>query len=289
MRTRIFFFAIIVVSLLLTIPSYAQTEEELVNKFLKRAEKNQIKKVGYLIIQGSFGRLNRDNDYNYFTGHVSPLMATAAGDPVSIDGIYNSKEFYLGFGLLTSPKSSAQVGLTYWLKMGSKDVGNYDLTSLNLEDTDVRTDFDLSSQIQVYGFSGSYDHYLINGPDKFGILNKAALKVGGGAGLYFAKWDLWDGYSGFNLSTQAASTVEGNLTGTAPGFSAHVSAEYPIKMGGLILEGTLNYQYLNFTKMKWYNSSNEEVVAGYNFSGDRVELNLSGPRAQFGLKRYFCW
>ncbi|MEE9441232.1 MAG: hypothetical protein V3V99_01000 [candidate division Zixibacteria bacterium] len=289
MRSRLLFLAILAVSLLLAIPSFAQTEEELVNKFLKKAEKNQIKKVGYLIIQGSYGRLNSDNDYNYFTGRVSPLMATATGGPVSIDGIYRSKEFYLGFGILTSPKSSAQVGLTYWLKMGSKEVGNYDLTSLNLEDTDVRTDFDLSSQIQVYGLSGSFDYYLFNRPDKFGILEKAAIKVGGGSGIYFAKWDLWDGYSGFNLNTQTATTIEGNLTGMAPGFSAHVSAEYPIKMGGLILEGSLKYLYLNFAKMKWYNGNNEETVATYNLSGDRVDLNLSGPRAQFGLKRYFCW
>ena len=61
----------------------------------------------------------------------------------------------------------------------------------------------------------------------------------------------------------------------------------PLPVAGLILEASAKYLYLNFGNVTWYNSNDEEVVA--QFYDEQVELDLSGPRAQIGFKRYFAW
>ena len=48
--------------LMLAGSAFGQTEDELVAKFLDKAEKQKTKKVGFLVVNGSFGRLFRDND-----------------------------------------------------------------------------------------------------------------------------------------------------------------------------------------------------------------------------------
>ncbi len=289
MRSIITFLALITFTLLLIVPAMAQTEDELVNRFMNKANKNQIKKVGYVIFHGSYGKLSDDNDYNKYASHVNPYITTATGDPARISGIYRTKEFYLGFGMVTSKKTTAEIGFSYWLKLGTNERGDYDLTSLNLGETELSNDFDLQSQIQVYGLSSQFNYYLFNSPDKYGILKNFALKLGGGGGIYFAKWNLWNGFTGYNLATSELSVIEGSMSGISPGLVASAAAEYPIPVGGLIIEGSVKYLYLNFGKMKWYNDSNEENIVTYSSNDDRVELNLSGPRAQFGIKRYFSW
>jgi len=279
----------VVVSFLLAAPTFAQTEEELVNQFLKKAQRQQIKKVGFLVVNGAWGRLNRDNDYNKFTVRVSPLVSSVDGSTVGIDKLNYSQELFGGFGIMVSPKTSATAGFTYWMKLGSTQTGDLNLSLINMENPDPLYDFDLKSQVQVYGFAGQLDYYLTTPPDPNGNLNNLAFKIGAGAGYYVAQWELWDGFTGFNLSTSEQEVVTGKLTGNAPGFSAQVAAEYPVGLGGLVLEGLARYLYLNFTAMRWYNSNSEEVVATINNSGTRVNLNMSGPRIHLGLKRYFGW
>ncbi|MEZ5359600.1 MAG: hypothetical protein R3F48_12345 [Candidatus Zixiibacteriota bacterium] len=288
---RSFFTYLLVVFLVfvLAVPAMAQTEDELVAKFLKKAEKKQIKKVGYFILQGSYGKLGTNSDYNQFASSVSRYLFSATGESVGIDGIYRSKEFYLGFGLMTSQKTSASVGISYWLKMGSSDNGDYNLTLVNSNDMENRTDFDLKSEVQIYGLSSGFSYYLLNAPDKEGVLHNFALKTNISGGFYFASWNLWEGYTGYNLSTSTSEDIAGKLTGSAPGLSVGLSMEYPTPLMGLVLEGSASYFYLNFSKMKWYNDNNEENVVVYNNDADRVELDFSGPRANFGLKRYFSW
>jgi hypothetical protein len=70
---------------------------------------------------------------------------------------------------------------------------------------------------------------------------------------------------------------------------ANAAAELPLGLAGLVVEAEGRFLYLNFTKMSWYNSSNDEIVATVNNSGAQVELDMSGPRFQLGLKRYFSW
>ncbi len=289
MRSFCTFILIGFLVLLFAVPAMAQTEDELVAKFLNRAEKQQIKKVGYFIVQGSYGKLGTNSSYNEFASDVSPDLFSASGESVGIDGIYRSKEFYLGFGLMTTPKISAMVGLNYWLKMGSKESGDYNLTLVNASDVGDRTDFDLKSEVQIYGFSSGFQYYLFNPPDRYGKLHTIAVKANMSAGYYFASWELWEGYTGYNLSLAAGTDISGKLTGSSPGVSLGLSMEYPTPLAGLVLEGSASYFYLNFTKMKWYNDNNEENIVAFGTENERVELDMSGPRANFGLKRYFSW
>jgi hypothetical protein len=276
-------------SLLLITPTMAQTEDELIAKYLKKAEKKSTKKVGYLVINGSFGRLYRDNDYNKFSNRVSPLVASVGGGDGELEKINKSIEIFGGFGMMASPKTSVEFGFTYWLKQGSTETGDFNLSLVNLDDPLDHYGFELQSEIQIYGFTGGMDYYLSDPPDKDGQLHNLAFKVGGGFGYYFANWELWEGFTGFNLNTSESEIIGNKLTGSAPGFTANVAAEYPIGLGGLVFEAEARYLYLNFTGMNWYNSNNEEVVATVNNSGTKVELDMSGPRIQLGFKRYLSW
>ena len=76
MRSIFAFILVFVLSMLLITPAFAQTEDELVAKFLKKAEKQQVQKVGYIVMNGSLGRLFQDNDYNKFSVRVSPLVSS---------------------------------------------------------------------------------------------------------------------------------------------------------------------------------------------------------------------
>lgn len=288
MRSLFALILVIGMSLLLTVPALAQSEDELVAQFLKKAEKSKVKKVGFFVVNGSFGRLNRDNDYNKFSVRVTPLISSVDGGAIAVDKINSSYELFGGFGVMVSPKSSASLGFTYWLKMGSSQFGDLNLSLVNMNDPNPLYDFELKSQIQVYGITGNADYYLTAPPDSNGQVNGLSLKVGGGFGYYFAGWELWDGFTGLNLITNQPEVIDGKLKGSAPGVSLQIGAEYPISLGGLVLEGTARYLYLNFTSMKWYNSYNEETVATVNQTVP-VELNLSGPRIHVGLKRYFSW
>ncbi len=290
MRSILTFILVVGISILLITPAFAQTEDELVAKFLKKVEKKHNKKVGYLVFNGSMGRLLQDNDYNKMSVRVSPLVSslstTGTGE---IKKLNYSYELFGGFGMMATPKTSVEFGMSYWLKQGSSQTGDFNLSLVNLDDPLDHYSFELNSQVQIYGFSGSVDYYLTSPPDKDGVLSQIALKVGGGAGYYFANWELWEGFAGYNLSTSTPETIGGNLSGSAPGFTANLAAEIPVSLAGLVIEGEARYLYLNFTNIKWYNSSNQEVVATVNNSGAKVELDMSGPRFQIGLKRYFSW
>jgi len=289
MRSKLLYPLILVLSILFIAPAFAQTEDELVAKFLNKAEKKQKNKVGYLVFHGSYGKLSNDNDHNKVAGLVSPLVTGLNGSDGTIKGIYRSKEFYLGFGMMASPKAAFVVGFNYWLEMGSTSNGDFNLALVDPTDTDDHLGFELSSEVQVYGIQTQMEYYLMNQPDEHGILSNFALKANVGAGYYFANWQLWDGFPGYNLSTSSSETIGGKVTGKAPGFSAGISGEMPTGFGGLIVEAGARYEYLNFTKMRWYNDNDEEVVVAYTANADRAELDFSGPRVQFGLKRFFNW
>ena len=270
----------------LTVPAFAQTEKEIVSQYLQKYEKERIKKIGFLVLNGSYGRLNPENDYNNFALRQSSLITDLSGGTEELERVYRSKELFLGFGMMVAKKSAVTVGLNYWLKMGSSNVGDYNI-SLNLSTAEDEYDYELKSEVRVYGFSAHFDQYLINAPDNSGYLNGFALKAGLGVGYYFANWELWDGFAGYNETTGEPEIVNGNLDGSTLGFTVGLSGEMPLPVAGLILEASAKYLYLNFGNVTWYNSNDEEVVA--QFYDEQVELDLSGPRAQIGFKRYFAW
>ncbi|MDD4052595.1 MAG: hypothetical protein PHR28_11950 [candidate division Zixibacteria bacterium] len=293
MRCKCLFPVVLGLSLLLAVPAFSQTEDEVIARFLQKAEKNTVekqqKKVGFVVFNGSYGRLKNMNDYNQFAEGMSPFVTGLNGSYDHIDGIFRSKEFFGGMGYMVTPKFSLTGGFSYWLKMGNTPVGDYDLSLAFPTDTAAHNEFELESEVQVYGISVDAGYYLINPPDNNAVLKAIAVKLSLGTGYYFANWSLWQGYLGYNLSTQDYEEIGGKLTGKAPGIMAGISFEVPLKVAGLVMEGMARYQYLNFGKMKWYNDESEETVVVHQGSQERVKLDLSGPRAQFGLKRYFSW
>lgn len=290
MRSKLFSILILGLAIFLAAPVFCQTEDEIVANFLKKTEKKKTKHtVGFFMINGSYGRLNRDNKYNYFATKVTPLVTSVDGSSTLVADISNTKQFTAAFGFMTSRRTAVSLGFSYWLKLGSSRTGDFNLSLVNTDDPDSHTGFKLNSEVQILGGCANFDYYLSNPPEKDGGLRKLAVKVSAGGGYYKAGWQLWDGCAGYNTTTLQSEAIGGKLTGSAPSATIGISAEYPINFGGLVMEGLLNYTYLNFTNMKWYNSNNEEVVATYNNSGGRVDLNFSGPRVQFGLKRYFSW
>lgn len=293
MRSKYFIPLVIVLSCLLVVPVFGQTEDEIVAKFMKKAEKMRVKKIGFAVIHGSYGRLDNNNTYNQFANQISPQIAGIQGLGAGLPGIYRSKEFFAGFGIMATPQASVTFGFNYWLKLGSDQKGDFNLVLLNAADSVDHLGFDLTSEIQIFGFSSSVDYYLLNPPTKDGILPGFSLKAVLGGGYYFAKWQLWDSFAGNNLDAAVGddpiTVVESKLSGSAPGFTIGMAAEYPLGIAGLVVEGSAIYRYLNFSSMKWYNESDEEIVATYQNDGERVELDFSGPRARLGFKRYFSW
>lgn len=289
MRAKVLTPIILILSILLAVPVMAQTEDELVARFIRKTERKQKKKVGFIVFDGSYGKLANGSSYNNFARSTSPLISSSDGSSTAIDGIYRSKEFFLGFGMMTSPRTSVIIGANYWLKLGSSNTGTFNLSLTNPDDLVDHAGFDLKSEIQVYGMSTRFNYYLLNQPTRTGVLEKVALKLGLGGGYYFARWNIWEGYSGYNVSTSQPEVINGRLSGSSLGFTAGLSAEAPLGFGGLVFEASAKYHYLNFSKMKWYNSNNEETVVAAVNSSDRIDLDFSGPRAQFGFRRYFNW
>jgi hypothetical protein len=295
MRYKCFFPIVLGLSLLLAVPAFSQTEDEIVAKFLKKVEKQKEteginkKQVGFVVFNGSYGRLKNMNDYNKFAEGLSPFITGLNDSYDHIDGIFRSKEFFGGMGFMVAPRLSLTGGFSYWLKMGNTPTGDYNMSLAFPTDTADHNEFDLKSEVQVYGFSADAGYYLFNPPDRNGVLKAIAVKLSIGGGYYFARWSLWQGFVGYNLSTQDYEEIGGKLTGQAPGATAGISFEVPLKVAGLVMEGMARYQYLNFGKMRWYNGESQETVVVYQGTQERVKLDLSGPRAQFGLKRYFSW
>lgn len=275
MRSRLLILLTLAISLASVTPAFCQTEEEVVAKYLKKAEQKREKKIWFVTASGLYGKLSDDNQYNDFR----------ANSATGLDGIYRSKELSVGFGLIAAKNLAVGASVNYWFKLGNEATGDY----VNLTEDPIETvaNTDMKSNLQVYGFTGNIDYFVMNSPDKFGVLRGPALKISVGAGYYFARWELWKGFMGYNLDTETSEEIDDKLTGGAFGGSVGLAAEMPINFGGLVAEGALRYEYLKFSKIKWYNADDQEVVVIGNAVPERVELDLSGPRVQLGLKRYF--
>ena len=272
------FFAVTVVS-----PILAQTEDEIIAQYLKKAEKQRKHQIYFFSCSFAYGKLASQSDYNKFYNHTN--LNVTPGDPLT--GIWRSKQFGADFGMMVSKRASIKLGFEYWMKLGNGSTGDY---NLGVSPLGLQEDFDLRSEVSVYGFSGGFDYYLKNPPDNNGLINTLSVKVGAGAGYYNAKWELWDAASSFNLSTEIPETNNEALTGSAPGISGWVGVDYPIGIFGLLASVNVNYLYLNFDNIRVYNDLNEELYVSFSDNPtDRVDLDFSGLRGKLEFKRYFRW
>ena len=131
---------------------------------------------------------------------------------------------------------------------------------------------------------------MFNPPTVNEQLTKPAVRLGGSVGYYQASWDLWQDYQNLNLATSESEPTNITYKGTGVGFMVNLGGDYPLKWNGLVVGADIGYLMLNFKNVSWYNSQDEEVVATLDgTSAGRVNLDLSGVKGRFEIKRFFSW
>lgn len=257
-------------------------EREIIERYSRKIQKKQTRKLAW--ISGSFtlNRINQNNDYNKFAAYESNNFSNS-----SIKWLDQAKAFSLEYGMRLNDRISWNVSGEYWLKLGENNSGNFSYTPNGGLQTSVT---DMKSEIKTYGVNVGLDYYLSGAPTVEESLSGTALKIGASVGYYVVNWDLWDSYQNLNLATDAPSAGNTTFKGTAPALAIGLGIEKPLKLAGLSAAIDLEYQYMNFQNVAWYNTIDQEVVATYGSSSDtRVDLALSGVRGRVELRRYFSW
>ena len=269
--------AVLAVVFVAPLASAQTSEQDMVNKYLQKAEKKHTYKLGWasLFFQGN--RVNRDNHYNRFAQYVTPQFSSG-----QIDMLDKAFSFGGDFGLVFKQKIAWFVGGEYWLKQGNTISGDIVYNSQTISNP--------SSELKVIGMYTGMQYYVMNAPTPTELLTGLAVRVNGTVGFYSANWELWDEYQNLNLSTSTAESQNTTYKGSAPGFSLGFGVDYPISFWNMAIGADMNYLFLNFDNVAWYNSQDEEIVATYSGTANhRVDLQLSGVRGKIELKRYFSW
>jgi len=262
--------------------SSGETEQDIINRYFKKAEKMHKTKVGWLSGNFMLTRVNRNNDYNSFASGVSSQLSNG-----SIPWIGQQTAFGLEFGMLMKEKWTWGIGGEYWMKFGPNETGDFIYTPLG---GTAQMISNLRSEIKVYGLTTSLQYFVKNAPSDPKSTEGLSLRVGGTLGYYFASWDLWPEYQNLNLATSSTAGTNTTFKGTAPGIWLSFGADHHLGFYGLLLGADFGYQYMNFTNIAWYNSLDQEVVVSYSgLSDGRVDLDLSGFRGKLALKRFFSW
>jgi len=263
--------------------AFGQTEDEIVARYLKKAQTKHKKTVGFFSAGFTYGMLADNSDFNKFTDYANARISP--DNP--LEGTWRTSQITANFGMMMSHRAAFKLGFEYWTKMGTGATGDY---TLSIEPLGVQTDFDMKSQVQVYGFTGGADYYLLNPPDRNGVFNALAVRVGANAGFYSAKWDVWDGLTSYNLSTASYETNNDPLKDNTIGFAVTAGADYPTPIFNMLLGVEFGYQYLNFDNVKSYNTVDEELYLSYSDTAtDRVDLDFSGIRGKVELRKFFRW
>ena len=279
MRSKVFITMFILVSILATSFVWANSEDDVVNKYLNRLESKHVKKVSWVSGSFNFHRINRDNDYNKFANYESNNLTNSdlswLGDGVNLG---------LDMGIVFNKRFAWSLTGEYWMKMGEEISGDitYLPTSTTVENP--------KSEISMYGIATGLQYYLTNPPNENGVLNGVSVRAGGSVGYYSVSWDLWDDYQNLNLATNTSTGNNTSFKGNSPGFSMLMGVDYPLNFFNLNLGLDFSYLYLNFDNVAWYNDQDQEVVASYDGTPDgRVDLGMSGFRGKIEIKRFFSW
>jgi hypothetical protein len=283
MRTKSAVFAVLLVFAAGAATTVAQsTEQDIINRYLKKKTKTQVRKLGWVSANFTLNRINRNNDYNKFANYSSNQFSNT-----SISWLGEAKSFGIDLGLVLKEKIALSVNGEYWLKLGENQTGAFDYTP---PDRTGGTVEEVNSEIKVWGVSAAVQYYLINHPTLQNRLDNITFRVGGSVGYYEAKWSLWPEYQNLNLSTSTYEDNNMTYKGSAPGIAGFVGVDYPLNILGMSLGVDFGYMYLNFKNIAWYNSADEEIIVTYSNSEDsRVNLGLSGFRGKVELKRFFTW
>ena len=281
MRNLMAKIAVFVLLISLATPAFAGEEErDIVERYLKRAKEKHTSKLSWFSGHFAINRINRQNDYNAFASNESGNISDG-----SLEWLGEVKSFGLEAGLLFAKNIGWSISGEYWLKMGENKSGSFEYTPPN--GTPITID-NLKSEIQVWGIATGVQYFVFNPPTVNDQLTKPALRIGGTVGYYQASWDLWEEYQDLNLATSSTDPNSTTYKGTGVGFSVNLGGDYPLKWKGLVVGADIGYLMLNFKNVSWYNSQDEEVVATIDGT-NRVNLDLSGIKGRFEIKRFFSW
>lgn len=279
---RIFKLMSILGCLLIAASAVGQSvEDEFVNRFVKKTQEKRVQKLSWASVSFQINRINRQNDYNTFAAYESANLAGG-----NLNWLGEAKSFGIDMGMVYRGRLAWSVGGEYWLKLGDNLSGSFDYTSGGQTTTVTNP----ASEISVWGITTGLQYYPLAHPTPSGGLERLSVRFGGSIGYYHANWDIWSEYRSLNLATSEPEGDNISFQDSGPGFSFIVGADYPFKWKSLALGAEIGYLYLNFDKVAWYNSREQEIVASFNGSSEgRVDLNLSGIRAKIELKRFFSW
>ena len=283
MRNLMSKIAIIVLLISIATPAFAGEEErDIVERYLKRAKEKHTSKLSWFSGHFAINRINRQNDYNTFATNESENIEGG-----SLAWLGEVKSFGLDAGLLFAKNIGWSISGEYWLKMGDNQSGSFEYTPLDGTPTTLDN---LQSEIQVWGITTGVQYFVLNPPTANDQLTKLSLRIGGTVGYYQASWDLWEEYQDLNLATSSTEPNSTTFKGNGVGFSVNLGGDYPLKWKGLVVGADIGYLMLNFKNMSWYNGQDEEVVATIDgTSAGRVDLDLSGIKGRFEIKRFFSW
>ncbi len=278
--------AILIVALaifaLSSVPAKAETEDEIVNRYLKKIEKKHVRKLGWISANFSSNRINRHNDYNDFA-----TIETNNFNSGSVGWLEQANSFGLEFGSIFKERFAWSIGGEYWMQLGQNEEGDYSYTPSGGLQTSVTN---LQSEIAVFGVSTGLQYYFKGNPTISEGITQLSLRGGLTAGFYQVSWDVWDAYPNYNLTTSNTATSNNTFKGNAPGLSAGLGMDYPLNFYGLSFGADMSYFYLNFTNVAWYNSIDQEIVASVDGTEEgRIDLNFSGVRGKLEIKRFFNW
>lgn len=283
MRTLLAIFAVFVILIGSVAPVFAgDTERDIVDRYLQRVKQKHTSRLSWISGHFAMNRINRQNDYNAFATNQSSYIEGG-----SLEWLGEAKSFGLDAGLIFAEKIGWSIGGEYWLKMGENKSGPFDYTPPGGSATTISN---LKSEIQVWGITTGVQYFVFNPPTVNEQLTKLAVRIGGAVGYYQASWDLWENYQNLNLATSAPEETNITYKGTGVGFSVNLGGDYPVKWNGLVIGADISYLKLNFKNISWYNGQDEEVVATVGGVDDpRVNLDMSGIRGRFEIKRFFSW
>lgn len=260
----------------------AETEDEIVARYLKKMETKHTKKISWVAVNYTMNRINRNNDYNSWATYESNFFSDT-----DIPWLGQASTFGIDFGVGFNKKFAWTIGGEYWLKFGTSQTGTYSYDPPLGTATIIE---EITSEIQVYGVTTGFQYYLMNPPTPKEQLTNIAVRLHLSGGYYHAAWELFDEFENYNLATASPTSTNTTYESSAPGFTGGFGFDYPLNFYGFALGADFSYMYLNFTDVAWYNAQDQEIIVTYNGTPDgRVDLDLSGFRGKVELKRFFTF
>ena len=282
MRLKVAFVSMVLVLAFGLEMAVAETEQEIINRYLQKTVAKHTKKLGWASVYFGVDRINRHNDYNDFT-----IIESAKLTNGTFGWIRQGASFGADFGMVFNKRFAWSVGGEYWMKLGEALPGGDTYLQLS---TNTTVSANPRSDLKIFGVTTSLQYYLLNPPSVAEKLTKWSVRLAGTVGYYSCSWDVWPEFENLNLATGAPEYMNATYKGTAPGFSLGLGMDYPLGFWDLGLAMDAGYLYLNFANVAWYNSQGDEIVASLDGTEDgRVDLALSGVRGKVELKRYFNW